>query len=332
MYTRTPRDPWRTIWQVVTSDSLLVGLLFTTAAGLMATAWLPQTSTADPAAYARWLSEAQARYGGATQTMQALELFSITRSFGFRALLALIAGVLSLRLIEQGDRLCSQAQDRWTNLSPLLAQGGALLLLAGLLATHLWGWRSEELIVQGGQRAEVPGTGHWVALDEAGAQVTHSPGIVSSIEAHVPGMRISASDDAGTPLALQRAAEAEPLTQLALALDEDRYFAIPEAQLVVQLSPQPGETDETSNPVLVQVYRSPPGRLESERVVQGNAEVAIGGVTLGLTSVPYARVTATFNPGLWPTTIGLALAVMGVLGSVVWPAGTAPTAKEEEAR
>jgi hypothetical protein len=331
MSTRTPHDPWRTIWQVATGDGLLIGLLLATAAGLMATVWLPQVSTADPAAYARWLSEAQARYGGATQAMQALGLFSITRSLGFRALLALVAGILSLRLIEQGDRLRSQAQDQWTNLSPLLAQGGALLLLAGLLATHLWGWRSEELIVQGGQQVEVPGTGHWVTLDEAGVQVTHSPGIVSSIEAHVPGMRISASDDTGIPLALQRAAEAEPLTQLALALDEDRYFAIPEAQLVVQLSPQPGETGETASPVLIQIYRSPPGRLETERVVQGNTEVTIGSVTLSLTSVPYARVTATFNPGLWPTTIGLALAVMGVLGSVVWPAGAAPT-EEEEAR
>jgi hypothetical protein len=329
MITQTPRDPWRAIWQIAASDGLLVGLLLATAAGLIATAWLPQTSTADPAAYARWLSEAQTRFGGATQTMQALGLFSIIRSFGFRALLALTASVLSLRLIDRGDRLRSQAQDRWANLSPLLAQGGALLLLVGLLATHLWGWQSEGLIVQGGQQVEVPGTESWVALDETGAQVTHSPGIVSPIEAHVPGVRVSASSDAGTPLALQRAAEAEPLTQLTLALDEDRYFAIPEAQLVVQLSPQPSETDEASSPVLVQIYRSPPGRLESERVVQGNAEVTTGGVTLSLTSVPYARVTATFNPGLWPTTIGLALAVIGVLGSVAWPAGTAPMVEEE---
>ena len=107
MIAQTPRDPWRAVWRIATGDGLLVALLLATAAGLIATAWLPQRPAADPVTYAhaQWLSEAQARFGEATPTLQALGLFTITRSLGFRALLALLAGCLSLRLMESGDRL-----------------------------------------------------------------------------------------------------------------------------------------------------------------------------------------------------------------------------------
>jgi len=43
-------------------------------------------------------------------------------------------------------------------------------------------------------------------------------------------------------------------------------------------------------------------------------------VTLEFASVPYARITATFNPGLWPSGIGIVLLLVGLLGSVAWPA------------
>jgi hypothetical protein len=72
--------------------------------------------------------------------------------------------------------------------------------------------------------------------------------------------------------------------------------------------------------VLVQVYRSPPGRLLTEAVIERDAKLTVDDVTLEIASVPYARLTATFNPGLWPTGVGLVLLIAGLLGSVVWPA------------
>lgn len=35
--------------------------------------------------------------------------------------------------------------------------------------------------------------------------------------------------------------------------------------------------------------------------------------------MPYARLTVTFNPSLWPTGAGIVLLMAGVLGSVAWP-------------
>ena len=46
----------------------------------------------------------------------------------------------------------------------------------------------------------------------------------------------------------------------------------------------------------------------------------MGSARLRLSSAPYARLTATFNPGLWPTGAGLVLLGAGLLGSAVWPA------------
>jgi len=363
MPTRTQRDPWRAIWQIVTGDYLLSALLLVAAAGLLATVWLPQAPADDPAAYSQWLSQAQAHFGEATTTLQKLGLFTLTRSFGSRALLALIAGCLSLRLLEGGDRLRQRREvsrpsgewrpvvnaslpdlmdelrrrryrvlkdpdvaplfqvDRWpwANLFPLLAPAGALLLLIGLLASHLWGWRIEGLIVQGGERRALPGAENWVALDEQARDTTGSPGVMTHIEQRGPGARVVVLDDTGQNLPLRRPSDADLVPQLTVALVEDQYFAIPEAQMGIRLAAQPSQSSAGNDSILIQVYRSPPGRLASEAVVQGDAELKVDEVTVKLTGIPYAQMTVASNPGLWPSTIGLTLAALGLLGSALWP-------------
>jgi len=207
----------------------------------------------------------------------------------------------------------------WAEMFPILVRGGALLVLAGLLVTHLWGWQVEGLIVQGGERVTLPNARGWVALDEDGASATHSPGIVTFFEERGPGVQATAGSDTAHTLTLQQTADAEPVTQLTVALTEDQYFAIPEAQLIVRLIPQPGRAIEAQSPVAVQIYRSPTGRLTTETVIEGGADLIVGNVTLTLTSVPYARLTATSNPGLWPTGAGVLFLLAGALGSAAFP-------------
>jgi hypothetical protein len=366
MIAQASRDPWRVIWEIATSDHWIAALLLSMAVGFAVTAWLPQMPVADPIAYARWLSEMQARFGDTIETMQSLGLLSVAHSYGFRIVAALLAVSIALRLVESGDQLrrrrrvtepvgewralanvqmsdvtdalrqrrfrVSEAAsliqaDRWpwADLFPLLTHVGGLLLLAGLLVTHLWGWRVDDVIVQGGERVELPYAGAWVALDGNGRYTIHSPHIVTYVEEQLPGLEVRANDDTGRPLLLQQTADAGQVPQLTLSLIEDRYLAIPAAQLVVRLAAQPGETaDVTCCPVLVQVYRSPSGRLVTQIVVatptaEASTELAVDGVKLALTHTPYARLTAVFNPGSWPTGIGLALLAVGLLGSIAWP-------------
>jgi hypothetical protein len=362
MIAQTQRDPWQAVWQIATSDRLLIALLVATAAGLIATAWLPQTPTVDPIAYAQWLSEAQVRFGKAVPTLQTLGLFTITHSVGFRTLLALLAACLLLRSVEAGSQLRQRREmtepatgwlrlantrfseaigalryryrissdpgaapplfqaDRWpwASLFHLLAPVGALLLLAGLVVTHLWGWQVEGLILPGGERVTLPGTEEWVALDADARTTTHSAGIVTSIEAFRPGVRVTAFTD-GNPILLHQTPEAGRVTQVTVALAKDQYLAIPEAQLVVRLAVPSDAPSETHSPVLAQVFRSPPGRLETEAVVEGETELTVDNVTLRLVRVPHAQVIATFNPGLWPSAVGLAVSIAGLAGSIVWP-------------
>jgi len=361
MIDQPPRDIWRAVWQVATSDYLLVALLLSVMAGLAITVCLPQMPMADPVAYARWLSDAQARFGNATATMQVLGLFTIAHSFVFRALLALVTGSLLLRLVEDSEGLQQHRgiseppegwhtladvdlhdvlddlrrrhyrvlnasplfqADRWpwADLFPTLAHAGGLLFLIGLLITTLWGWKVEGLVIQSGERATLPGAQAWVTLDRDGANTAHSPGLVTFFEERGPGVRAAAVDGTGQALSLQQTTDADPVTQLTLALTEDQYFAIPEVQLIVRLAPQTGHGIEAQSPVLVQVYRSPPGRLAMEEFMEKDMELAVDDVTLKLASVPYARLSVTSNPGRWPTCAGLALLGLGLLGSIAWPA------------
>ncbi len=314
MFAQTPRDPWRAVWRIATDDRILAVLLLALATGLAISVFFRQMPVNGPAVYARWLSETQARLGRATATLQTLGLFTVTRSFGFRTLLALTAACLMLRLIEIGSQL--RHRWAWADVFPSLAHLGALVLLTGLLVTRLWGWQARDIVVLVGERATLPNAPGWVALDQDTLKVSHSAGLVTFVETYGPGVRAWASDNAGRPLSLQTA-ESNPVAELTAALTEDRYFAIPEARLVVRLTPQPGHPVTAHSPVLVQVYRSPPGELALQNVAEGETTVTVDGVTVHLTDEPYARITATFNPGLWPTGAGVVFLTAGVLGGIV---------------
>jgi hypothetical protein len=88
------------VWQAGTSAGLVAALLLSLAVALIVAGWLPQAPGEGTAAYAKWRSQVQAQFGPATGAMQALGLFSVVQSPGFRLLLSLLAGCLVLRLAE----------------------------------------------------------------------------------------------------------------------------------------------------------------------------------------------------------------------------------------
>ncbi len=351
-------DPWRIAWRFATSDMVLVVLLLALAAGVTVSAWIPQQPSSDPD-YARWLSQVQARFGGAASLMGFLGFFNVTDSLGFRGLLACLSGCLALRLVEGVDQLCRNRRpgepdgdwqeipggnlgelldwlrrrryrvvrrsgryqiDRWpwADTFVVVAHSGALLLLAGLLLSHLWGWQVEELILQRGQRTALPGSDDWVALTATGGEPRHSPGVITWVEERGPGVRVQASDD-GQELGLQLTVEAEPSPELVLALTEDGYFAVPEANLIVRLTPR---SREPFTRLDVQVYRSPPGEIIDETVTGegGEGKVTVEGVELNLTPAPYVELTVSQNPGRWLAGLGLLLLMGGLVANTAWPA------------
>lgn len=351
-------DPWRILWRFATSNAVLVALLLVIAAGVTLTAWIPQQPSA-AADYARWRSQTQARFGETTSFLQALGLFNIISSLGFRALLALLSGSLFLRLVEGVDRLQRDREtgepdgewqavsdeqfpdllghlrrrryrvvnassffqvDRWpwSGALSLMAHLGGLLVMFSLLLSHLFGWQVGGLILQGTERRSLRGDAGWVMLTENGSATRQSPGVVAFIEESGPGVRVSAVDADGEALPLLLTADAEPRTELTLALREATYFAIPEAELIVRLAPQ---SEEPYSRADVQIYGSPSGQEIAQRVTDqgGQATFEVRDVILTFVPAPYARVTATYNPGRWPAVLGIVILVVGIGGSLICP-------------
>ncbi|HLF28871.1 MAG TPA: hypothetical protein VJG32_21305 [Anaerolineae bacterium] len=99
--TITRRDLWQTLWRFVASDALLAAGAIGLALSLAIVALLPQSPPAGSAAYARWLSDVQLRFGNAAGLFSALGLFDMVHSIVFRACAGLLALTFSARLIDR---------------------------------------------------------------------------------------------------------------------------------------------------------------------------------------------------------------------------------------
>ena len=338
MAVRSPRDPWRVVWQAVVSDGTLALLLFIAAAAVAIAAWFPQVPPGDSGAYAREMSSLQAQFGNTAQVMQTLGLFSITRSWAFRFLAALIAICVVLRTIELASRLLDRAggpaeegdsRSFWPGAAgdvfSLASHAGVLLLLAGIVASQVWGWQRSALILQGKTPVILPGGNTWAALSDDGRSVIHSRSVHVVTEEWGPGVTIRAVDVTGQALPLQQRPGAEPVPELALQLIQDpdlgtrdALLAIPRAQLIIRVLPEADRGSSGSGELLVQAYRSPSGELVAEASIGEEAALVIGDVTLEIVSSPYAQITVAYSPGAWLSVLGVLALLGGVLATIGW--------------
>ncbi len=290
-------DPWRLIWRTATGNIPLAVCLLVLALYLLLLAWIPQFPSG-PATMDRWL--VQTRFGPWTGTMYRLGLFSLIGSPAISVILSLLAFLVFLRTVERADGLRScpsrGGRSRWADIFPLLAYLGVLLLLAGLLIGHRWGWREEGLI------------GPETALS-SGHPKQYRMGFG-------PSLTVRAADEAGRPLKLQQTARDPAQTELVLYLTpswRERSFAIPERGLVVRLGVQ-GDFSAHS-PVLVEIFRAPGGERVQEAEVEGDRfSLTVDGVHLEISRQPYPILALANDPGLWPKWIGLVLGAVGLVG------------------
>ncbi len=350
-------DPWRISWRLVTSDAVLVTLLLALTVSVTLTAWIPQqpSSDADYARWlsetqARFgQATSVMRRLGMFNVVSSFGFRALLAFLSGCLFLRFVEAVDRMRRgqgVEEPEGAWRQVSDSnlgdllsrlrrrryrvvhtssffqvdrwpWSGVLPLMVYLGALLLLAGLLLFHLFGWQEEGLILQEGERRSLRGDNKWVTLVENGGEVRHSPGVVAFLEESGPGVRVSATGADGAPLSLLLTPDAEPSTQLNLALTDDAYFAIPDEALVVRLMPR---SEEPYSRADLQIYSSPSGEIISDRTTDkgGQATFNIGSVTLTLVPAPYARVIATHNPGRLPAGLGMIVLVVGLLGSLLW--------------
>ena len=99
---RPRADPWRTAWNSLMSNTLLVAVLLAMSLVFALAAWLPQSpdSASDPVAFSQWRGETQAHFGSSFALLQQSGLFSLERGPILRLLIASLALCLSLSLVE----------------------------------------------------------------------------------------------------------------------------------------------------------------------------------------------------------------------------------------
>lgn len=351
-------DPWALVWHGATSHTMVIILLLSLAAGLMLTTWIPQQPSGDAdysrwfsQVQARFGAGTPVmRSLGLFDVVGSIWFRLLLALLAASLVLRLVEGLDQLRRSggladpDNGWRKVSSADlsgllkglrarryrtvsassyaqvDRWpwAGLSPLVAHTGALALLVGLLITHLWGWQMGGLVLQRDQRLLLEGGRYWVALDEERVRTRDSAGVVSSVERRGPGVAVRAFGDGDELLQLQLTAESEPTLDLLVPLTEDRYFAVPEVELIAHLVPQ---SEAPYTHLDVEIYRSPPGEVIAEMVTGegGEAELSVDGVTLELAAAPYVEITVSHNPGRWTSALGIVLLMGGLLTSLTWP-------------
>jgi hypothetical protein len=340
------RDPWRRLWHFFTGDGFLAAVLILCAALLLIAALLPQTPVNDLVAYSRWLSEAQTRFGNLFDVLNALNLFSITSSLVFRLALAALGWCAALRLIDQLDRLKNPDRTtRRSHLAAIMVYAGTLVILLGLVLGTFIDYRVDNVVVQPGVVANIPGTPYAVRLDAVeGQQATVAllrqtepvaqgsiaakqplyDGVAVYLDQIGPALKVSAVRGTTQTLELQNSATSPLQKEVLLLFTPDQnegFLAAPAVNLVLRVQPAP-------EGYAAQIYQSATGKDFGSQPFAAGGSISIESTTFTFEPAAYVIVSLANQPSHWLITLGLAIAVAGLSGALLWPGAVMTTRGE----
>jgi hypothetical protein len=341
------RDPWRRLWHFFTSDGFLAAVLILCAALLLIAALLPQTPANDLVAYSRWLSEAQIRFGNLFEALNTLNLFSITSSIVFRLALAALGWCAALRLIDQLDRLRhavpADRTTRRSRLAAIMVYAGTLMILIGLVLGAFIDYRVDDVVVQPGVVTNLPGAAYAVRLDAVDGQQARVAllrqtetaaqgsigdkqplygGVAVYLDQIGPALKVSATRGATQTLDLQNTATSPLQKEVLLLFTPDQnegFLAAPEVNLVLRVQPT-GAAEYAA-----QIYQSATGKDFGSQPFSSGGSISIEGTTFTFQPAAYVIVSLANQPSHWIITLGLVIALLGLLGVLIWPGAAATT-------
>lgn len=377
------RDIWRSLWQFLTSDTVMIALCLIAAVGALAALALPQSpaaGTADPVAYSRWEAGAKLREGALFEPLLALGLNSVAQTAWWRIALVALATVTALRLADRVSRLLAARVSRgtvrdeprvrvmldapsmdslamklrarryrvaqpggdalvadrapWAEALSIATHAGLLIAIAGLLLNLLLGWEAVNRAVVAGAPALIHPE-HEVTLagdDDAtmrlvmqpgDAQMTLAPGqsasvngIAIALRQITPGYRLSATTADGQPVFIRASNFLSPTTEVLLTFSEgepERYVAVPDAGVALALN----AGASLDQPGTVRVIAISSGSVITEAAIA--PQLTVEGTTFQFTPARGAVIDARYSPGDPLVWIGLALALIGLIGALLWP-------------
>ena len=319
------RDPWRLAWNLATGNVTLAVVTFALSLYLLVLTIIPQTT--DPWPSDQWMAMVQTRFGSATAPLYRIGLFSLAGSPLPRLPPAMTAFLLLARLVElvltlrSADTSAPPRRQR-ADIAAILAYGGALLALLGLLTNHLWGWREEELLAYNGDSLTTAAHGTVELSGNDDSLRSATPGVTVYVTGSGPQIAVQAGDDAGRPLELQQSQQEQTSSTLTASLTTqapETYIAIPDASLVARFVLTAPVDIRPDALLLVQVFRTPTGELVQEQTWgTGDLAVDVDGTHLTGTRSSYLVLTAAHEPGRWLQIGGLTLGSIGLLGLLAW--------------
>jgi cytochrome c biogenesis protein len=116
---------WHLFISMRTGLALILGLALLTLVGTVV-AQVPAGMAADPEAYAAWLDGVRPKYGGWTNVLEALGLFSVFASIWFKSLVVLLSTSILACSVNRAPRLWKQAVHPRMVMSPGFYQHAAL--------------------------------------------------------------------------------------------------------------------------------------------------------------------------------------------------------------
>jgi hypothetical protein len=349
-------DPWRIVWQALTSDYLLGGVLLALAGGLFLAALLPQTTANGLDVDVTWQAEIERRFGNVTwfdtvrAPLRSVGAFHVTDSVPFRLLTAILSLTLLTRLIDELERLWTTRQHGerpWLELGTAGIYLGSMLVLLGAAAASVWGWDEGPLPLPPGRSVPLSNeTGLTFHLDSlapdgqsgygeiwrgedaligSGTLALGKPvegdGVGVFLVGSGAGLQIEARGTDGRVVELVTGPETTAQDQAVLAFTADaprHLVGVPEADLVLLFTMPQSEGSEFQP--RVQVFAAGTGEFILEQENATESGLTVGDVSFSLTRVPYAQIRAVHDRGALWVQIGAAVFVTAAL---VWLAARA---------
>ena len=235
------------------------------------------------------------------------------------------------------DSLIADTWPRAEAVSAIL-HAGMVLAVAGMLTNLVFGWDVTN-------RSLVPGTpvtlngATTLALTDApnptsvqaamlqpantlltlmpNGQVTSS-GVSVRLRQITPGYRVSASTLAGKTLPIRASNFVSPTQEVLVAFTEqemERYLAVPDARMALALSLDTGPGLDAQ--ARVRVFALPSGNVISDTLIQ--PQIVLSDTRFVFAPARGAVIDAAYRPGDGLVWMGLPFALLGLLGTLVFP-------------
>lgn len=234
----------------------------------------------------------------------------------------------------------------WGELGPMLVYLGGLVVLLGAAITARWGWQMGPLPLTAGERIALGhGSNLTLQLEElaqdgqrgvgkiwrdgdtlvgtgdlAQGRPLTGGGVGAYLVGSGPGLRVRATSSDAQVLGLALGPDTETREELVLAFTEDEplyQLGVPDAKLVLLLTIR-GLVGVDALPQ-VQVFESGSGELIVDQDASVDTMLKVDGVSINLTSIPYAQIRVVNDPGAFGSQLGVILLMAGAVLWALWP-------------